>query len=185
MSTTNELTKTYSGILGNQVVLKSRKGKSTITIPPTKPEKAPSLKQIQLSVMFQCAAQYARNAMQDPVLLAAYTEKSGKGLTPYRVAVNDYLKRPRVHSIVASGYEGNPGDKISITATDNFRVVEVAVQIVDPAGAVIEKGVCAFSLPTGTYEYTATVPVTVLTGVTIIAKATDLPGHTGELAITL
>ena len=34
MSTTNELTKTYSGVFGNQVILKSRKGKSTITIPP-------------------------------------------------------------------------------------------------------------------------------------------------------
>ena len=185
MKTSEELTKTYSGVFGNQVLLKSRKGQSWITIPPEKTSQVPSAKQVDQRISFKTSHEYARSAMQTPALRAAYAEKSRKGLPPYRVAANDYLTPPRIHQIDASGYDGNPGEMILISATDNFRVVAVNVNIVDPTGTEIEKGVCAYSLPAARYVYTASVFIPDLTGVTIIAEATDTPGHMGVSMITL
>ncbi|MEI7727039.1 MAG: hypothetical protein WCK09_18155 [Bacteroidota bacterium] len=185
MKTSEELTKTYSGVFGNQVLLKSSKGQSRITIPPEKTTQTPSAKQIDHRISFAAAHVYARSAMQTPALRAAYAEKATKRLSPYKVAVNDYLTPPRVHQIDATGYDGNPGEMIFISATDNFRVVAVNVNIVDPTGTEIEKGVCAYSLPAARYVYTASVFIPDLTGVTIIAEATDTPGHKGVSMITL
>ena len=94
MSTTRELTKNYSGIFGNQVILKNRRGKSVITIPTIKPATPPSEKQIAVHERLKLANKYARESMQDPVRLAMYTAKARKGLSPYRLAANDYLKKP-------------------------------------------------------------------------------------------
>ena len=49
---------------------------------------------------------------------------------------------------------------------------------------MIEQGPCVVNPRTGNYDFTATVQVPDLTGVTIIAKAVDHPGHVGELAVT-
>ena len=185
MKTSEELTKTYSGVFGNQVLFKSRKGQSRITIPPEKTSKAPTQKQLDHRILFAASHEYARSAMQDPAMRAAYAEKATKSLPPYKVAANDYLKPPRVRQIDASGYDGNPGEMIFISAIDNFRVVAVNVKIVDPTGTQIEKGECVYSLPTARYVYTASVYVPDLAGVTIIAEATDTPGHKGVLMITL
>ena len=87
--------------------------------------------------------------------------------------------------IDASGYRGNQGDKIVVTAIDDFALTEVTVKIADATGALIEEGPCAFNLVTGNYDFTATVSVPVPAGVTITAKATDTPGHSAEYAITL
>ena len=49
----------------------------------------------------------------------------------------------------------------------------------------IEEGACALNMATGNYEFTATVALSDVAGATITAKATDTPGHTAELSITL
>lgn len=185
MSTTNDLTKNYSGIFGNMVIARNRNGKTIITIPPKRPVTDPTENQINARRKFQLASRYAKTVLQDPDKLAAYTAKSRDGLTPYILALTDYLKPPFVDQIDASGYQGNPGDKIGVTAIDDFELTAVTVKIVDAAGALIEQGPCVFNLITGNYDFTATVAVPDLAGVTIIAKATDTPGHSAELAITL
>ena len=185
MSRTTELTKTYSGVFGNHVELKSRKGKSTITIPPTKVAPVLTEKQTAHRKKFLKAVKYAKEMMKNPDLLALYSENLRKGKSAFALAVKDYMKSPVVEQIEVLNYQGNPGDLISVSAEDDFKLTAVSVQIIDPAGEIIEQGVCAISLPTGHYDYTATELVPDLTGVTIKAKALDLPGHAGELAITL
>ena len=184
-TTENDLTKGYSGIFGNQVVLKNRRGKSVMTIPPKKVPKEPTENMVKWRKRFALAARYAKNALRDPDKLVAYTEKSREGLSPYVIALTDYLKPPFVDQVDVSGYHGNPGDTIGVTAFDDFELAGVDVQILDPAGNVIEEGVCTFNLITGNYDFTATVAVPDLTGVTITATAHDLPGHTGRLSVTL
>lgn len=186
MSTkTKDLLKSYSGIFGNQVVLRNRNGKIIMTIQPPKPEKKPTEKQIAWRRKFQVASLYATTILKDPVRRAAYTLKLRKGLTTYNLALKDYLKTPVILKIDVSGYHGKPGEKISVTASYDFPLEEVSVRIVDASGSMAEKGVCTFSLPTGTYDYTATTLVPDLPGVTVIAAARNMPGHVTELTASL
>jgi hypothetical protein len=182
---TNDLLKTYSGIFGNQVVLQNRRGRIIMTIRPPKRVPEPSDKQLAWRRMFQLGSHYAGNILKDPEMLAAYRAKARRGQTPYNMALRDFLRPPFVSKIDASDYHGNPGEKISVAAADDFGLSEVTVQIVDTDGVTIEQGACVFSLPTGNYDYTATVPVPDPAGVTILSKARDIPGHVAKLAITL
>ena len=184
-TTESKLTKSYSGIFGNQVLLKNRKGKSVMTIPPQKIPKPPTEKMIKWRKHFAHASQYATQSLLDPDKLAAYTAKSRDGLAPYVVALTDYLHPPYVDEVEISGYRGNPGDKICVSAYDDFMITGVGVQIFDPAGNMLEEGDCVFNLSSGMYDFTVTVAVQKLRGVTITATARDLPGHTGKLSVTL
>ena len=185
MSTTRELTKNYSGIFGNQVVLKNRRGKSVMTIPPVKPITPLSEGQIAVRERFKLAAKYARESMQNPDLLEMYTAKSRKGLTPYRLAVNDNLKKPYIHKVDTSCYSGNPGEKVNVTAGDDFKLASVKVRISNPDGTTIEEGDCVMTLPTGNYEYTTTTRVSGLAGITIQALVKDIPGNETTMSVTL
>ena len=185
MSKTTDLTKSYSGIFGHQVELKNRRGKSVMTIPPVKPKVPPTEKQIAVRERLKLAAAYACNVISDPVLLAPYAAKSRKGLSPYRLAMMDFLRLPYILKIDASGYQGEVGNKIIVTAGDDFKITSVTLKITKPDGTSIEKGACIFSMPTGNYEYTATTQVPVPAGVILLAKVTDTPGNVTELSLTL
>ncbi|MDD4589544.1 MAG: hypothetical protein PHG06_03795 [Parabacteroides sp.] len=185
MATINELTKNYSGIFGNLLLARNRNGKTIMVIPQTKSTNKPTENQLTARRQFTLASRYAKNVLLDPDKLAAYTAKSRDGLSPYILALTDYLKPPFVEQIDASGYHGKVGDKIGVTAIDDFELTEVTLKIADVTGVLIEEGPCAFSLITGNYEFTATVAVPDPAGVTVTAKATDTPGHTAEHTITL
>jgi hypothetical protein len=185
MSTTDELTKNYSGIFGNMMVARNRKGKTILTIPPTKPKRVPTEKMVNARRQFKLAANYAKTVLQDPVKLAAYAAKAHDYLTPYVLALTDYLKPPVVTQVDASRYLGQAGDKISVTAFDDFALTDVSVKVADATGALIEEGVAVFNLTNGNHDFTATVAVPDLAGVVITATATDNPGHPTELSITL
>jgi len=186
MSTNQQSIKNYSGIFGNQVVLKNRKGKSVMTLPHVKPKVPPTEKQVAVRERLKLAAVYAHNAMKDPALSAMYAAKSGsKGFAPYRLAVFDYLRPPYIHQVDASGYHGNTGEKITVTAGDDFQLSSVTVKISHPDGSLIEEGACVLNMPASNYEYTATVQVAALTGVVILARAIDTPGNLTELSVTL
>jgi hypothetical protein len=131
------------------------------------------------------ATKWAKNVLADPVQLAAYNAMAKNGKTAFMLAVTDFLKPPRISEIVCSGYNGHVGDKILVSAIDDFNVKEVSLNITDSSGNMIEEGQCQ---PDGTdmyWQYTATVEVSSLSGVVITAVAKDNPGHTGESTVTL
>ena len=176
MSTTDDLTKNYSGIFGNLMVARNRNGKTILTIPPTKPKREPTEKMVNARQQFKLAANYAKTVLQDPVRLAAYAAKAHDYLNPYVLALTDYLKPPVVTQVDASRYHGHAGDRISVTAFDDFALTEVTVQIADATGALIEEGEAAFNLTNGNYDFTATVAVPDRTGLSITAKSHRHPG---------
>jgi hypothetical protein len=184
-TTANDLKKTYSGIFGNQVILKNRKGKTVMTIMPPKPPVKPTINQDIARDRFRRASNFATNILKDPEMLAAYRAKAHNGLTAYNVALRDFFSPPFISKIDASVYHGKPGGKISVTAGDDFKVAGVTVQILSPAGIMIEEGACGFTLPEGTYDYTTTIAVPDLTGITIIARSCDIPGNITRSAISL
>jgi len=186
MSTTsNELTKNYSGIFGNQVLLKNRGGRSVMTIPPYRTSKEPTPGQIAVRKRFFDAVSYARTVLQDPEMLAAYTAKAEKGTSAYIVALTDFLRPPWIDQIDTSAYEGKVGDVILVEAGDDFGLEKVRVHIFDSNGITIEKGEGVLIPRLNRYVFTATVDVSDLSGVRVMASVFDFPGHTAESSITL
>jgi hypothetical protein len=182
---TNELTKSYSGIFGHQVLLRSRKGKTIMILPYPRPSQKPSEKQIAYRRKFVQATRYATNILKDPEMFIAYKAKIRKGITPYNIALRDFLTPPVIRNIDVSGYKGNQGEKIRVAARDDFRLTRVHVQIAGPNGLLIEEGECVLPLSWEPYEYTATIPVPDLSGITIIARAYDLPGNEAIMRMIL
>ena len=185
MSKIIDLTSTRSGRWVSPVVVNSRKGNSIITRPFVKHKKKPTENQEKMRMNFAFASRYAKNILQNPDMLAAYTAKSRPGLTAYILAVTDYLKPPYIDEVDVSGYHGHPGDKIGVEASDDFGLSSVMVKITVADGILIEEGACTTHPITGDYQFTATVEVSNLTGVIITATATDMPGHTDQLSVTL
>jgi hypothetical protein len=185
MSAITRLIKTYSGIFGHQVTLKNRRGKSIMTIPRAKGKILPSAKQQVVRERLNLAAQYAAFVKNDPALLARYTAKACKGKSVYRLAANDFLRPPYIHKVDTTRYHGNPGNKIIVTAGDDFKLESVTVNISNPDGTTIEEGDCVFTMPTGNYECTAKEQIPVLTGYIVTAKAKDTPGNITQLSANL
>ncbi|MDP1623833.1 MAG: hypothetical protein Q8M08_16015 [Bacteroidales bacterium] len=97
--TENYLTKNYRGKFGNQMVFRNRGDVSIMAKPPKKITKDPTAAQIEIRRKFKLAARWAKEALQDPVKLDLYALKATAMMTPYVVAMTDYLKPPVVHRI--------------------------------------------------------------------------------------
>jgi hypothetical protein len=185
MTKQNDLTKNYSGIFGNLVILRNRRGKSVMTIPPARPETTPTEAQLAAQERFKRAADYASNAIKDPALKAEYAAKAKDGMSAYVTAVADFLRLPSISQIDTSGYKGNAGDKIRVSARDDFRLVSVTLKISDTGGKEIEAGECVITKPSGQYEYVATQQMDFSNGAIIRVQASDLPGNVTEKSVTL
>lgn len=138
----------------------------------------PSAAQVAVREQFRAAAAYAKAVLADPVLRSHYEAANNKGLSLFAFVMGDFLKPPVVSAIDAAGYHGRVGDRIKVSARDDFEVVTVNVMIRDATGAVLEQGLAAPG--DGGWAYAATVAVPIGTTVTIEAVAKDRPGHPGS-----
>jgi hypothetical protein len=182
----NPLLHGASGKLGNTVVYKQWQGQVIMTNKPAK-RKVISEKQLAGSDRFRKATNYAKKVMAIPAEKAEYT----KGITPEkncasRVAVTDYLTTPIVHYIKPKGYSGTVGDIITIKATDDFKVTEVIVQILNSGGELLEKG-NAIQNPRKRHmwKYTTTLANENVHGTIINVIACDKPGNRGMAELLL
>lgn len=103
------------------------------------------------------------------------------------MALRDFLKAPVVKKINTEMYNGTPGSTIIVHAKDDFRVAEVKVSIyLTSTGDLLEEGNATLApINREKWIYTTSQANASLVGLTIIATATDLPGNTGVLEITL
>jgi hypothetical protein len=185
MSTKQKLTKSYSGIFGHQVLLKNRRGKTVMTILPVKPKMPPSEKQVAVRERLRLAAAYGKHVKSDPALLAMYAERTKKNQSVYRLAVNDFLRPSYIRQVDVSGYHGCPGEKIIVSACDDFKVMKVTVTLKTTSGEVVETGNCVKESGGSGWIYSVTTAQIDFTGFTVVAVAYDLPGHPGEKTVTL
>ncbi|TRZ53677.1 hypothetical protein D4S03_01385 [bacterium] len=177
----NALTKNYRGKFGNQFVFRNRNGKSIMAALPVRTADSVTEAQQTARKNFANAARYAKQILLDPDMLAAYMAKANtNGQSPYIIALTDYLRHPWIDEINLEAFNGNAGDVIRVMAGDDFKVAEVTVKILDPLGVEIESGTCALDTLGIWWEYTTTQAVTIEPGLEILAKARDIPGHSGE-----
>lgn len=187
MATTknNVIVKGASGKFGRQIVFSQRAGKTIMSKPPVRTA-PPTPKQIQQQEKFAKAATYAKNALLDPTLKEAYTNEAKKrqDVSPYNMAMTDYLRPPQITNVDHSAYTGNASDeKIIIEVADTFKVVSVKVKITAANNSPLEEGNA--TLVKGKWEYTTTANNATLTGTKITLTATDRPGNTTTKEITL
>lgn len=174
-----------SGKVGKIFVYRQRGGETIVATPPVRTA-PPSQKQIQQQEKFARAATYARNALLDPTLKADYTAEAKKrqNVSPYNMAMTDFLRPPQITNVDHSAYTGDTSDqKIIIEVADAFKVVSVKVKITAANSSTLEEGNA--TLVKGKWEYTTTANNATLTGTKITLTATDRPGNTTTKEITL
>ena len=178
MSKTDELAKAYSGIFGDQVVVKrGSKGKIILSLARPRVKKAPSAKQVAVRKRLSLAARYAEQAMRDPALRAIYAKRSRKGYPAFRVAAADFLKMPERRGFNATGYLDNPGDITGVPASDKRSVTVIMARLTLAGGALLEEGPCTPGPGPGPYTYTPASLVPVTAGLVVSITVTETPGN--------
>jgi hypothetical protein len=189
MSNVNEnlLVRGARGNVGKQFVYKKRGANTIIArMPSVNKDAVPTEKQLQKRELFSDAAIYAQGAISSADLKKEYEKKASPGKTAYNIALRDYLKAPVVRKIDASNYNGTTGSTIVVNAKDDFRVAGVKVSIHSSTVVLLEEGNAILDpIKRSLWNYTATQNNATLAGSVISAIATDLPGNSGTLSITL
>ena len=81
-SISEKLRQTYSGIFGHQVLLRSRRKNTVLTIEPVKNSKTYTEGQERVKDRFRNGASWAKKILQNPDLYELYLAKAREGKTP-------------------------------------------------------------------------------------------------------
>ena len=182
--TYNPAVRHLHGHLG-KLVFKERQGMDIAAEKPDHVNQPNSPAQMTQRENFRQAAAYAKGALAQPALKAAYAAKAkGMHSSPVAVAVKDWMTVPEVTAIDLSQYTKHVGDAIYVTAQDDFEVTGVTVAIEDSGHVLVESGTATFDATTGSWKYQATVDATAKPTLTVTATASDHPGNTGTLTAT-
>jgi len=183
----NLLVRGARGNVGKQFVFRKHGDNTTIArMPSVNKDAVPTAKQAANRELFAQAAAYAQGVMSSADLKKEYDKKTTPGRTAFNVAFRDYLKAPVVKQIDVSNYKGTVGSVIVVNAKDDFRVAMVKVSIHSSAGILIEEGNAILDpVKRRLWNYVATQNNAAPAGSVITATATDLPGNTGSLEITM
>jgi len=180
----NYVTSGASGDVGTLWSFRQRAGKTVIAKVRAANSKPPTAKLLAVQDRFKIAFAYAQSVMKKPDLKAIYAEAAPRGVSAFNLALGDAASSPVVSKIDTASYHGAVGDTLVIDATDNFKVTGVVVTIDSAAGALIETGNAVLD-ENKNWIYKATTANAVIAGSKITAVASDLPGNTGTLKVTL
>ncbi len=168
-----------------KMVFKERQGMDIVAEKPDQVNQPNTPAQLQQRENFRQAAAYAKGALADPQVNAAYSVKAKEPhSSPIAVAVKDWMTPPTVTAIDLSHYSKHAGDAIYIAAQDDFEVTGVTVAIEDNAHVAVESGTATFDATSGSWKYLATVDASAKAGLTVKATAQDRPGNSGTLTAT-
>ena len=177
----NVVTHGLSGTVGDLLVFSQRHGQTVVSKVPQRSAQA-SERQLEQRNRFQQAVFYGKAAIASPETASLYKAATRRGLTPFNVAVADFLNAPDIRQVDLSEYAGNAGDKITVDATDDFAVESVTVKIVNENG-VVEEGAATRGVG-NRWTYTATQNNEDATS-KITVSATDLPGNVTKSELPL
>jgi hypothetical protein len=172
----------FSGRVGNLVLV--RRGNATfLWSRPRKRTSKPSAKEKAQRERFRRATAYARAKMADPAMKAEYAQiaKRKERMTPFTIAVTDYLRAPVIDAIKVEGYTGKVNDIIIAKAIDDFKVVSLKVTITLPTNVVLETGAAIFDATTLEWRYASTKANATLAGTKVKFTGSDRPGNETSL----
>ncbi|MBO9204773.1 MULTISPECIES: hypothetical protein [Niastella] len=175
------------GSLGKELVFREWAGKTVVAKAPKKRKGEPTAKQVEIQEKFLIASRYAKAIVEsaDKSMAEAYAAVLKPRQNVYSRALEDFMSPPIVKSIDTRDYKGTAGNKIVVRAIDDFRVVDVQVEIYAANGTLLETGKAIQAIYGLDWTYTATQANTPLAGTKIKAIATDVPGNDGILDVSL
>jgi hypothetical protein len=141
-----------------------------------KPSVPDSKEQVAVKKRFAEYIRYAKAAIKDPDLKAAYAAVAKPGRTAFNRAVTDASHPPKIGKIDTGNYRGQPGDYLIIEATDDFKVIAVQICIHNANGHLIEQGDAIMQINTVDWLYAVTVANEPFAGSKITATATSSIG---------
>lgn len=86
------------------------------------------------AALFNVALRYAKAAIANEVLKAAYQAVAVGNQSAYNVAMADAFKAPKIKGIDSSQYTGQLNNTIRIDVVDDFRVDKVHVALLNQVG---------------------------------------------------
>jgi hypothetical protein len=174
----NAITRKNSGGFGKQIVFRQRGGDTIMCNHPGKRTGEPTPEQLATRERFNSAIRYAKAAITNVALKAAYQAVAPENRSAYNMAMADAFKAPEIRNIDQSQYTGLPNSTIRINAVDDFKVESVYVQLFNQAGDTLEEGPAVIDPDTHYWIYTAINNNPAVAGSTVRVKATDLPLNT-------
>jgi len=186
-SNNSVITGKLRGILGKELVFREWDGKTVVAKAPKARTGLATAPQVKIQESFTLATKYAKSVMDgaDQGIRDAYTSRLKPRQNLFSRAVADFMSPPVVHNVGSGAYNGVVGSTITIRAVDDFRVTGVQVEIYAASGTLLEKGNAVQQTNGVDWIYTTTQANAVLAGSKISAIATDVPGNTGTLVVTL
>lgn len=176
----NIIMRSTRGMVGGQIVFKRRAGLGYVAAAPEVNEnRKPTDRQLEIQEKFKKSTVWAKQAMKNPELKAAYKSVASRNQSSYNVAFQDASYAPEVQSLIIDGYTGAPGNIIVVNATDDFKVNNVTVEIYSPEGELIEEGAATANADGFSWTYTATAANANYTDSLVRALAFDIPGNVG------
>ena len=179
-SKNNVITHGLSGLVGDMIVFRSRNGKTIVSSKPKERTGEPTEGQKAHQAKFQQAILYAKAAIKDPATMQGYKDAAKDGVMPYNVAVADFFHAPDIDRVDLSKYTGKIGEIITVKVTDDFKVKEVSVTILNADGTEVEKGNAVEKAGTNEWIFTAKKANASLDGDKIVVSASDIPGNISE-----
>ena len=180
----NVLTQGMRGMIGKQIVYKTRNGVPYSCAPPTtKDNRKPTPNQKKNQDRLDDCSKYGSDAIKIEEVRKAYAAAATPTQSAYNVAWQDAWYPPKVVAIVTNSYKGQPGDILFVHATDNFKVTSVKVFIYSDQ-VLIEVGDAIDTGDSIMWMYTATKAVDV-NGVRIVARAYDRPYNEGVMEVVI
>jgi hypothetical protein len=162
-----------------------RGGKTFLRKIRAKPSVPDSKEQVAVKKRFADCIQYAKAAIKDPAIKAAYAAVAKPGRTAFNRAVSDASRPPKIGKIDTDNYHGQPGDYLTVEATDDFKVISVQICIQNANGDLIEQGDAIIPINMVDWLFVVTVANETFVGSKITATATDLPGNKTTLTVTI
>jgi hypothetical protein len=174
----NIIVRGISGMLGKQVVVRrTRKGGYVMSAAPRHSTALSEAQRAQRE-RFRQGAIYAKAAQHLPEYVQV---AEARNQSAYNAAMADFLSQPEVQRIELGDYRGQPGVDIAITAIDDVKVKAVRVTITTDDGGLVETGAAVVSAGSNQWLYRTTATAN-SSGLRIVAQATDIAGHSAELA---
>lgn len=161
-----------TGSVSDQFVMRSGRGGETIVSNKPGFSGERQFNQREHQETFRRAILYAQTVKDEEL----YIKKAvGTNMTLFNAAMADYFKKPQILEIDASEWQGNPGKTIWVQALDDTLVTTVYVTISDETGAVSKKAMLSAPPARGGGTWHTPRPH-------VVATASDMPGHSAELA---
>ena len=180
VSYNNVITRNYSGRVGD-IVLKNYDGKSVMTKRPDCSKVIKTARQLEFMNKFAKAVKYGLFVKNNPELCEYYRKKR-PDLDPYHAAISDYQSRPVIERVDVDGYQGLPGNVVTVSVWDKWGIEGVDMVIFNALGEVIECGAAVPRQFSGNLEwdYTGTVENIDYKSSRILVHAKDHPGNIVE-----